>query len=105
MPVAQHYLPAQGGCINVLRSPIGCREAGRGRQEEVAQALEAISGAAQVQGRPWQVPQPKRRRREGAAAPSFCSLLVPEVFPKWSMRLALAIFPCEARLCTQHAQP
>ena len=53
----------------MLRSPIGGAGT-RARQEEVAQSLEAISGAAQISGRPWADAQSallRRRRRDGGA--------------------------------------
>ncbi len=53
----------QGSCINVMHSAIGPHGA-HPRQEEVAMSLEAVCGAVQVQGRPWQ--QQRKRRRDGA---------------------------------------
>ncbi|CAL8463359.1 g2893 [Coccomyxa elongata] len=52
----------KGSCINVMHSAIGPHGA-HPRQEEVAMSLEAVCGAVQVQGRPWQ--QQRKRRRDG----------------------------------------
>ena len=52
----------QGSCINVMHSAIGPHGA-HPRQEEVAMSLEAVCGAVQVQGRPWQMQ--RKRRRDG----------------------------------------
>ncbi|KAK9917148.1 hypothetical protein WJX75_001304 [Coccomyxa subellipsoidea] len=53
----------KGSCINVMHSAIGPHGV-HPRQEEVAMSLEAVSGAVQVSGRPWQM-QRKRRRDSG----------------------------------------
>ena len=53
----------QGSCINVMHSAIGPHGV-HPRQEEVAMSLEAVSGAVQVSGRPWQMQ--RKRRRDGA---------------------------------------
>lgn len=55
----------QGSCINVMRSALGPRGV-HPRQEEVAMSLEAVAGAVQVSGRPWQM---QRRKRRDSAAP------------------------------------
>ncbi len=52
----------QGGCINVLQSPIGAQGM-TPRQEEVVRCLEAVSAASQVSGRLWNFQ--RRKRYEG----------------------------------------
>ncbi len=66
---------AQGSCINVMHSAIGPHGA-HPRQEEVAMSLEAVCGAVQVQGRPWQMQ--RKRRRDGVPQHlvSHCTLRV-----------------------------
>ena len=73
---------AKNGYVSILKSPLakdGCHP----RQEEVLRCLEAVSSAAEVEGRPWgalhpsRLPQVHRLKRQrvtcSQGAPASCA--------------------------------